>query len=355
MPDFVLAPLPPDSIAPRRDRVVAEHPSHVLHAPSLVEREDGSLLCCWFEGKVEAGSDVRIRGAILMPGGYWGEAFDVTDGAATGRDLGYGVRTVGNPVVFAHPSGEYWLIYPSISLGGWAGSRLNLKRSLDGVEWGPAQRLQVGPFFNLSTLVKAPPAPLDDGTIALPAYHEMIGGFGEMLFIDAAGEVTDKARMGARGLSAIQPWLVPTGPRHALAFCRDLGKGAKRVFVTRTEDAGRHWSAIDESALPNPNSPVAAWRFADGRIGLVFNDGETDRRLLRLAVTEDEGRSFRRAGILFDGREDNRTHRYVFALRGADGMFHLVCSRSTKKKNWSILHVSFGMDAFETGEDAHVA
>jgi predicted neuraminidase len=113
----------------------------------------------------------------VFDGAVWTPPSDVTDRRKTGRDQQRLVHTVGNPVVFRHPDGEYWLIYVTVSVGGWSGSALNLMRSADGLIWGPSRRLVTSPFLNLSTLDKAPPLFRSDGLVALPAYHEMITTF----------------------------------------------------------------------------------------------------------------------------------------------------------------------------------
>jgi predicted neuraminidase len=346
-PTFLIVPPPPARPMTPRLAVVAETSHGVVHAPSALEQPDGSIRAFWFEGAVEAGRDVRIRTAALA-GGAWSGHGDVADAVSTGEDLGVGVRTIGNPVVFAHPSDGYWMVHPTVTLGGWAGSSLALRRSRDGRVFGPARRLWSSVFLNLSTLAKAPGVALSDGSVALPAYHEMIGGFGELLFIDPAGRVRDKARMGARGLSAIQPWMLATGERTAFALCRDLSKRARRIWRTETADAGLSWSPAAPIELPNPNSAIALTALEGGRAGLVFNDHETDRTILRLAVTSDDGRSFRRGPRLLPGEAG--TLRYPFLLAGRDGALHLLVSQR-RREDWRILHLAFGRDAFDLGDD----
>ncbi len=349
---FVLDHRPVGRALPYEVREVHAPAIGIAHAASAIEHDDGALQLFWFEGTKEGMADIRIR-SMQQRGGQWGEAFDITNGRASGTELGKGVRTVGNPLAFRHPSGEFWLIYPVVTFGGWAGASLVLKRSTDGLVWSSARQLWAAPFLNLSNLVKAPPLFLDNGTVALPAYHEMIGGFGEMLFISKDGLVIDKARMGARGLTAIQPWLVQRDARRAIAFCRDLGKRTRRIFRTETQDAGRSWSVIEALDLPNPNSPVAAIGLLQTRIGLVFNDGETDRKLLRLATSEDEGMTWRRGPILFDGRKSNETDRYLFLLKGSDGALNLFNTRYRKGWPAAIIHRRFGADIFDLPEHAH--
>jgi predicted neuraminidase len=350
MSSFVLPSQPAETAFARQTSVLVAPASGVAHAASAVLRADGSMVAVWFQGRREAEANVAIRGQVIGEA----ESFFITDGAMTGRGLGHAVRTVGNPVIFRHPDGGYGLLHPSVTLGGWAGACLNLLRSDDGCRFGPPKRLTASPFFNLSNIVKAPPIALDDGTLALPAYHECMGGFGEMLFVNADGDVTDKARMGAFLRTAIQPWPVVLDDKRAVAFCRSLGKSTNRIFRTETRDAGRHWSKIETLDLPNPDSAVAATQLPEGRIGLVFNDHERDRYTLNLAVSDDEGRNFRRCGVLFDGRSRRETHRYPFLMVDGEGRLNLFHTARRHERHedprWQIRHSVFGIDVFEGGE-----
>jgi predicted neuraminidase len=209
------------------------------------------------------------------------------------RHLRRHVRKLGNPVAGRDPAGRIWLFFVSVSVGGWAGSAINAVVSTDeGETWGAPRRLIASPFFNVSTLVKGPPVPLSDGTIALPAYHEFLGKFGELLRVDADGRVMGKTRL-SWGKSSLQPVIVPRSETEAVAFMRYAGDPPARVLVIRTNDAGAHWTAPVKTALPNPNSAVGSVLLAGGPLVLAFNNAEENRESLSLALSGDFGDSWR--------------------------------------------------------------
>jgi predicted neuraminidase len=211
------------------------------------------------------------------------------------RHLRRHVRKLGNPVAGRDSRGRLCLYFVSVSVGGWAGSAINLMISEDeGETWGPPRRLISSPFFNISTLVKGPPVQLTDGTIALPVYHEFLGKFGELLRLDAEGRVTGKTRL-SWGSSSLQPVVVPRSQTEALALMRYAGDPPARILVVRTGDAGAHWSAPVKTALPNPNSAVGGVLLAGGPLVLAFNNAEDNREDLSLAVSGDFGNSWRLA------------------------------------------------------------
>src|SRR5262245_60283374 len=51
-----------------RDRVAAAAPGGIVHAPTLAQLPDGTLLAAWYAGSDEARSDVAVYGARLLPG-----------------------------------------------------------------------------------------------------------------------------------------------------------------------------------------------------------------------------------------------------------------------------------------------
>src|SRR5712692_3957064 len=134
------------------------------------------------------------------------------------RQLRRTVRKLGNPVAGRDRAGRLCLFFVSVSVGGWAGSAMNLMVSEDeGETWSPPRRLVASPFFNISPLVKGPPLQFSDGTIGLPVYHEMAGKFGELLRLDAEGHAVRKTRL-SWGRSSLQPVILPWSETGAVGF-----------------------------------------------------------------------------------------------------------------------------------------
>jgi predicted neuraminidase len=301
--------------------IYREGPTAKAHSGTLLELDDGGLMAAWFGGSREGARDVAIL-AARWNGGDWSPPFVLTDRQASERELGRGLKKLGNPVLHRDRQGELWLFYVTVSTGGWSTSSISYKRSSDGGHsWQPARRLVSSPFANLSTLVRTRPLDLADGGMALPVYHELAGKFGELLRLDPNGRILSKARMGG-GRSAIQPSLVARGPEDALALLRRVGNSPRQVLLSRSDDGGANWSALQSTELPNPDASVAALNSGDGGILLVYNPNRQGRNRLSLAHSPD-GIHWRGLAELENGAADEEFS-YPYLIRGRSGDYHLI-------------------------------
>ena len=264
------------------------------HAASLVELGDGRIRAFWFAGSREGAEDVEIRSAVFDPAkNHWGAEQSIANRADTQHSLLRYVQKLGNPVAQLASDGTLWLFYVTVSMGGWAGSSITTMTSIDGgATWSPARRLITSPFMNISTLVKGTPFLYGDGTIGLPVYHEFIGKFGELLRLSKNGEVIDKHRLSS-GKSTLQPVVLIRSPQQALVLMRYSGASPKRVIATSTDDAGQHWNLPSKTALANPDAAISGVRLPDGRILVALNNTEEGRDALSLAVSADEGTTWK--------------------------------------------------------------
>lgn len=261
-----------------------------VHAPTLAELPDGKLAAAWFAGAREGARDVRIVISTrdsLNASDSWRYPRPIANREQTERDTRRNVRKLGNPVLFQH-DGVLHLFYVSASMGGWAGSSINYRRSTDaGEHWTPATKLVTSPLMNVSTLVRTPPLALQDGSFALPVYHELLTKHGEWLQLTPQGKVLGKTRMPLPRPS-LQPTVAALDTQRAIALLRDSGDGTGHVQVSTTQDAGQHWVAAPALALTNPNSSLAMLKLQDGRLLLAANPGE-GRHILELWLSADEG------------------------------------------------------------------
>ena len=140
--------------------------------------------------------------------------------------------------------------------------------------------------------MKGAPLLLSDGAVALPAYHELLGKFGELLRLDAEGHVIGKTRL-SWGQSSLQPVIVPRSEKEAVGFMRYSGDPPNRILIVRTADGGVHWSPPAKTQLPNPNAAIGSILLSDGALLLAFNNAEEDREDLSLALSKDFGNTWR--------------------------------------------------------------
>ena len=309
-----------------------------VHVASLAEYAPGRLAAAWYGGSREGARDVAVLVSTRDGGkaSLWSRPVVVVNQASAQRDLNRFVKKVGNPLLFSDGGGRLQLLFVSIAVGGWSGSSLNLTESADGgVTWTPARRLVLSPFFNVSELVKNPPAPVQGGGWAVPVYQETVGKFPEFLWLDVPNAMASATRSRPfGGRIAFQPALLPLDAQRALLLCRTAGYQTE-LFGSRTDDGGVHWSAPAPVGLPNPGSGIAAIRLFGGRLLVAFNDSESARDVLRLAISDDEGRTWRRGATVIE--QPGEEFSYPFLLQTGDGMIHLAYTW----KRRAIRHVEF--------------
>jgi hypothetical protein len=263
-----------------------------VHAPSLVELSDGRLLATWFAGSREGAKDVEIHGAYFDPNrANWSASFTITNPTLTQQSRRY-IRKVGNPVITTGPDGQLWLFYVSVSIGGWSTSQINLIKSADlGASWSLPKHLISSPAFNLSTLVKGTPFLYQDGTLGLPAYHELAGKFGEILHISPDGDVIGKDRL-ADGHFSLQPIILIEDELRANIYLRYAAeKDPYHLLTQSTESGGKQWTRPKQIPILNPNSALTGVRDAKKML-LVLNDTDDWRDRLSLELSLDSGRTW---------------------------------------------------------------
>src|SRR5690606_12439131 len=217
-----------------------------VHASTIAQLPDGGLIAAWFGGSREGAKDVAIYASNWNAySGSWEPVRRVSDRSMSSRELGRYVKKLGNPVLHCDRRGRLWLYYVTVSVGGWSGGSISVKHSDDqGRSWSDARRLIAAPFLNTCNLVRSAPIDLDDGGVLLPAYHEFLYQFGELLHLDADGQLVNKYRMNA-GLDSLQPALVARSATELLAYHRRGGASQPHVLFNRSVDAGRTWSPVE--------------------------------------------------------------------------------------------------------------
>jgi predicted neuraminidase len=356
-----------------------------VHSSAVTALPDGSLMAVWFAGTREGAADVQVRSARFnVSTGEWGEEQVMATRESTQQSTRKYIRKLGNPVIALAPDNRLWLFFVSVSMGGWAGSAVNVMVSDDlGMNWSAPRQLITSPFLNISTLVRSAPVFHADGSIGLPVYHEFLGKFAEYLYLSADGEVIDKYRI-SHGNNSLQPTVVPLDGQRGIALLRYAGDTHHRVLASRTEDAGQTWSEPYPLDPSNPNSSLAAVATPEHGLLVALNDLQEGRFKLSLYLTDAKmddwrlvrdldkspdpegdpysplaykaiiGKEFRdSSGKLRQPLEaqflDNLDKRvcksegcefeyeYPYFIRSPDGMYHLVYTWN----NTFIKHVSF--------------
>jgi predicted neuraminidase len=308
-----------------------------VHAASLVALKDGAVRAFWFAGSREGAPDVSIYSSVYdSHSASWSAPTVVVDRISAEKGLSRYIAKLGNPVPSRLPDGRLQLFFVTVSIGGWAGSSISAMTSDDeGLTWSNPQRLISSPLLNLSTLVKSPSVLYADGLLGLPAYHEWIGRFGELLKVDA-GRVIDKRRMSS-GRSAIQPLIFVNDAQDASAYFRQTRSSGlpKQVPASYTQNAGQSWQQSEDLAIANPNSAVAGLTLKNGTRILALNNIEHGRYRLVLMMSSPKSGQWQTVEVLEDDESLPDTQRkefsypYMITVNGDDA--HLAYTWDRKK------------------------
>lgn len=359
-------------------RPAPEHPARVEaylpspcvqnHAANIMPLPGGDLGCVWFGGTQEGIPDVSVYFSRLRPGGeQWSDPVKLSEDPA---------RSEQNPILFPAPDGRLWLLWTAQISGNQDTAIVRRRISSDnGRSWGPIETL----FDRVGTsgvFVRQPPEVLDNGDIVLPIFY-CHSRPGEKW---VGSHDTSAVRISSDGGETWQEYEVPdsTGCVHMnVAQLRDgtlfalyRSRWADSIYLSRSSDRGRTWSAPEPSGLPNNNSSIQFARLANGHLALVFNDingeGITELRTslyddieddsglaeptaksgersavwgvprapMTLAISEDGGRTWPRKRNLEVGdgycmtnnsREQlNREYSYPSIKQGPDGALHIA-------------------------------
>ncbi len=337
--------------------------SQHVHSATIAQCPNGDLIAAWFQGSGERQSmDVAIRGARLRAGtGAWSEPFPMAD-TPNLPDC--------NPVLFMDPKGELWLFWIAVPAERWEDSLIRFRRSRDYTGDGPpvwhwqdlmllepGERLvrtaeagfaevnrrypdakgRMAWFLKRDAprilkeaknpslrqrgwMTRCHPVVLPTGRILLPLYSDGYL-FGLMAISDDGGE---SWRSGAPmvGAALNQPSLARKQDGTLVAYLREENDILHRMLKSESKDDGETWSTAEATDMPNPNASVEVITLRDGRWVLACNDSETERDTLLLALSDDEGASWKWSRHL--EREKGGSFHYPFLIQSADGVVHAV-------------------------------
>ena len=113
----------------------------VAHSPTIAQHKDGSIQVIWFAGEDEADPDTGLV-EMRLTDGVWSKPKQVLTARTESETRNLSIYTIGNPVLHANPDGKAYLFYVTLSLGGWATSRISMRTSADyGQNWSEARLL----------------------------------------------------------------------------------------------------------------------------------------------------------------------------------------------------------------------
>lgn len=310
-------------------------PTAECHASTIVEISDG-LIAAWFGGSYEKNSDVGIWISFNLDG-TWSKPVEVANGFQN-DSLRY---PTWNPVLFKPAHGPLMLFYKvGPNPREWWGMLMTSED--EGRTWSMPRRLGThSAIGDLLGPVKNKPIQLKDGTILCPSsterevkntdlwlvHFEATKDFGKTW--EVIGPIHD-----GKSFNAIQPSILTYADGRMQILCRT---GEKVIAQSWSMDAGKTWSRMTATQLPNPDSGIDAVTLKDGRQLLVYNHTiksgpfPSGRDMLNIAVSTD-GVTWKTVMTL--ERQDGE-YSYPAVVQTTDGNVHVTYTYDRK----SIKHV----------------
>ncbi len=297
----VLALLPAMTLAQDFDHTLRfiweEAPFPRAHASTIVEAPDGSLISAWFGGTGEGNKDVGVWSSRRPKGGDWSPPTELY------KEPG---QPAWNPVLFRDASDTIWLFFkvgpsPREWSGAYMKSTTSGRRWTDPV-WLPAGML--GP-------VRAKPVTLASGDILAGTSWESYEAWSSWMEVSPdGGESWTKhgpilfGDMEQDRKGTIQPTLMEIEPGVVRAFFRTRRMG--KIATSISQDSGRTWAPMQLTDLDHPGAGIDSVRLADGRCILLYNPSTTRRTPLSLAVSFDDGGTWKDFLVIEELAADQR-------------------------------------------------
>lgn len=315
------------------------------HASNLLILPNGDTLCTWFSGTEEGTDDITIFMAELKAGtDCWSKPVPMSNNPG---------RSDQNPVLFAAPDGDIWLLYTSQVGGNEDTAIIQYRVSHDnGKTWSMQSNLfpsESGLFIRHPLVVTA------NGEWLLPLYHCVVKNDGKpwdgsydysCVRVSQDSGQTWKEYEVPDSQGCVQMSIVKLQNNAGyVGFFRS--RWADNIYRSFSND-GSSWTPPKAIDLPNNNSSIQAALLPDGNIILAFNKSSAeDATVRRLSLfsektTSKETSNKKAAKTAFWGAprapltvaisEDNgKTWPYVRNI--AEGSGYALTNNSKDKKN----------------------
>jgi predicted neuraminidase len=156
------------------------------------------------------------------------------------------------------------------------------------------------------------------------------------------------------GFGNIQPSVLRRKNGELVAYMRDNGPPPKRAHISTSKDEGVSWTTAVDTDIPNPGSSIEGTVLLDGRWVLVYNDTEKGRNSLVIALSDDEGRTWKwKRHLERDNSAKPGQYHYPSVIQGKDGAIHVTYSyfvNLSEGQRKSIKHARLNTAWIEQGD-----
>lgn len=260
------------------------------HAANLMPLPGGALGCVWFGGTQEGVPDICAYFSRLEHGSdQWSAPVRLSEDPTKSEQ---------NPLLFPAPDGTLWLIWTAQISGNQDTAIVRKRVSTDnGRSWGPIETL-FGPRPGGGTFMRQPVVVLDNGDWLLPVWICTSTPGKKWVGDDDTSAVMISSNQGRSwtevavpdSLGCVHMSIVDLRDGTLAAFYRS--RWADSVYVSRSHDNGRSWTAPRPTELPNNNSSIQVTRLENGHLAMVLNESSaadaTERRLSLYDDIEDD-------------------------------------------------------------------
>ena len=150
------------------------------------------------------------------------------------------------------------------------------------------------------------------------------------------------------GGAGIQATIAIRKDSSLVAYLRDNGPPPQRMQRTESRDNGLTWTIAKDDILPNPGAGFDMVTLSNGEWLIAFNDQEEGRFDLTVAISDDEGASWKwKKQIEHDNREERpASSHYPSVIAEDDGTVHVVYSfhRNDIPSGKTIKYATFHQD-----------
>ena len=363
-----------------------------VHSSSIVQLPNGDFYACWYKGSGERkADDVKVEASLLRSNSRtWSAPYTLVDQPEFPDT---------NPVLFMDSHQRLWVIWSTILAHQWETALLRYKIAFqypdltapprwdvsdpllfiprnfaaavkrDTEPWlahlpeGRAgeeakHAIQMGSdeyFSRMGWMGRNQPLELPSGRILVPLYSD--GYNFSLLAITDDGGKTWSSSEPIVSLGGVQPSLVRKRDGTIVAYMRNNGPPPQRVIRAESRDDGITWSTPTYTDIPNPGSSMEVTGLRDGLWVLVGNDTERGRYSLLVAISDDEGQTWKWHRHLerdTSGRNSGSFH-YPTLIQARDGSLHITYSYTPTglkrgEPSQSIKHAHFNVEWVKQGE-----
>lgn len=255
------------------------------HCASVVPTDGDGLFAAWYAGTREGARDQAILVSRAHGSAHrWEPAVVAVDTPN---------RADGNPVVWLDAEKRLWLFYVTIVGQWWAECKVFARQAVAGC-WSEPLVLR----DETGWMLRARPVTLSDGRVLFPWYDER--DWSSHVMLRRSGGRWERRGHVTAPQGLIQPCLVEKADGSVMMYMRTGGRGGF-IWRSRSTDRGETWSYPEPTTLPNPNSGIALLAHSSGIWVLAYNPTASARTPLTIALSEDEGETWRQGVVVESG------------------------------------------------------